>query len=77
MLKLFKKHFRDLELFSSERRRKRDPKAPKRFVSEKVIFVPFGIQKWKIWSEMRKSAEITLLHHGAKRLVNVMVFGYF
>ena len=41
--------------------------APKRFLSEKVIFLLFGLQKWKIVSEMRKCAKIILFAPRGKK----------
>ena len=76
-VKVFKNHMRDLEFSSSERRGNGGPRAPKRIFGENsflTILTPKSANFGQKWINEHNSH---FLHHGAKRLVNVMVFGYF
>ena len=68
---------RDLEFSSSGGRGNGGPKAPKRILGAKVIFSILAPKSAHFGQIRENEQKSHFLHHGAKRVVNVMVFGYF
>ena len=68
---------RDLEFSSSARRGNGDPKAPERILGAKVIFSILAPKSANLGPKSENERKSPFLRRGAKRLIFVMVFGYF